>query len=234
LRDKVIIIGAILVLGAGFALWRMTKDISSVDAEPPRAKTSAPASAEATDDAAPAPAPSAKRDARIAPAAVTPRSPTHPSGGGTAPSLEVGSGSASPPVSHARAIEVEIKHQLVRQIDGLESAITDCMAKASRTGAKPTGASAVTLRIERVKDQAAVVEVAVEPIDTTIKDVALNNCFRDTGKKIQLELPDGVTEVTATHQVNLDAGSITGHDLTAFEFKPWGRPVDPPPAPAPK
>jgi hypothetical protein len=134
-------------------------------------------------------------------------------------------------MSHARAIEVDIKHQLVRQIDGLEGAITDCVTKTTKTGAKPTGASAVTLKIERVKDQAAVVEVAVEPIDTTIKDVALNNCLRDTGKKIVLDLPEGVTEVTATHQVNLDGGAVTGHDLTAFEFKPWGRPVDPPPPP---
>lgn len=230
MRDKVIILGAVLVLGAGFALWRMTKDISSVDAGPTKTKSTETARTETTDDAAPAPAAPAKRDARIPPpAAMPPRSPTHTSGGGpAAPTLEVGSGSAKPPMSHARAIEVDIKHQLVRQIDGLDGAITDCVTKASKGGVRPTGASAVTLKIERVKDQAAVVEVAVEPIDTTIKDAALNNCLRDTGRKIALELPEGVTEVTATHQVNLDAGSITGHDLTAFEFKPWGRPVDPP------
>ncbi len=233
MRDKVIIIGAVLVLGFGFALWRMTREISSVEAEPPKARTTETAHTE-TDDAAPAPAPTTKRDARIAPpTAVQPRSPTHNTGGGSGPTLEVGSGSAAPPMSHARSIEVEIKHQLVRQIDGLEGAITDCVNKAARGGVKPTGASAVTLKIERVKDQASVVEVAVEPIDTTVKDAALNNCLRDTGRKIALELPEGVTEVTATHQVNLDAGAITGHDLTAFEFKPWGRPVDPPPA-APK
>lgn len=226
------IIGAVLVLGAGFALWRMTKDISSVDADPPKAKTSQTAARPeaTTDEAAPAPATPATRDARIPqPSAVTPRSPTK-TPGSAAPTIDVGSGSGSAaPVSHARMVEIEIKRQLVRQIDALEGAVSDCMAKTK--GAKLTGASAVTLKIERVKDQAAVTEFAVEPIDTTIKDTALNNCLAATGKKIAIDLPDGVTEITATHQVNLDGGSVTGHDLTAFEFKPWGRPVDPPAPP---
>lgn len=222
-------IGAILVLGAGFALWRMTRDISSVDADPPHARTTEVAHPEVTDDASPAvPAPT-KRDARIAPAAVAQRAPQQRPSGGSVPTLEAGSD--VPKVSPARAIEVEIKHQLVRQIDGLEGAITDCVTKTAKRGVKPTGASALTLKIERVKNAAAVVEVAVEPIDTTVKDAALNDCLKETGRKIALELPDGVTEVTVTHQVNLDSGAITGHDLTAFEFKPWGRPVDPPPPP---
>jgi hypothetical protein len=230
LRDKVIIIGAVLVLGFGFALWRMTRDISSVDADPPHTRTTEVARPEATDDAAPAAPTPTKRDARIAPVTVVqPRAPQQqrPSGS-SVPTLEVGSAA---PMSPARAIEVEIKHQLVRQIDGLEGAITDCVAKTAKRGVKPTGASALTLKIERVKNAAAVVEVAVEPIDTTVKDTVLNECLKETGRKIALELPDGVTEVTATHQVNLDGGAITGHDLTAFEFKPWGRPVDPPPPP---
>lgn len=231
MRDKVIIIGAVLLLGAGFALWRMTRDISSVDADPPHKRTTEVARPEVTDDTAPAtPAPT-KRDARIAPTAVAQqRAPQQRPSGSSGPTLEAGSD--VPKMSPARAIEVEIKRQLVRQIDGLEGAITDCVAKTGKRGAKPTGASALTLKIERVKNDAAVVEVAVEPIDTTIKDPALNECLRETGRKIALELPDGVTEVTATHQVNLDGGAITGHDLTAFEFKPWGRPVDPPPPPA--
>lgn len=230
MRDKVIIIGAILVLGAGFVLWRMTKDISSVDADPPKAKTTQTTRPEATDEA-PAPSTPAKRDARIPqPSAMTPRAPSHNAGGPSQPTLEVGSGSGSAaPVSHARMVEKEIKRQLVRQIDGLEGAVSDCLAKTK--GAKLTGASAVTLKIERVKDQAVVTEFAVEPIDTTIKDTALNSCLAATSKKIVIDLPEGVTEITATHQVNLDSGAVTGHDLTAFEFKPWGRPVDPPAPP---
>ncbi len=71
------------------------------------------------------------------------------------------------------------------------------------------------------------------PLETTLKDTALNNCFRDSGKKIVLDLPEGITEVTATHKVNLDTGAVTAHDLTAFDFKPWGRPVDPAAPPKP-
>jgi hypothetical protein len=231
LRDKFIIIGAVLVLGAGFALWRMTREISSVDADPPHKRTTTDvAKPDVTAEAAPAAPSPAKRDARIAPAVVPQRTAQQRASGNPVPTLEAGS-DAPPKMSHARAIEVDIKHQLVRQVDGLEGAITDCVAKTTKTGAKPTGASALTLKIERVKNAAAVVEVAVEPIDTTVKDTALNECLRETGRKIALELPEGVTEVTATHQVNLDKGSITGHDLTAFEFKPWGRPVDPPQPP---
>ncbi len=233
MRDKVIIIGAVLVLGAGFALWQMTKDISSVDADPPKPK---PEITRTPTTEAPAPSTPAKRDARIAPVAVVqPRSPSHTTGGGAGPALDVGSGSGSAeaPVSPARLIERELKRQLVRQLDGLDGAVSDCVAKFGK-GSKLTGASALTLKIERSKTGApTVVEVAVEPIDTTIKDPALNDCLRDTGRKIVLDLPDGITEVTATHQVNLDGGGITGHDLTAYDFKPMGRPVDPPTPPKP-
>ena len=67
MRDKVIILGTVLVLGAGFALWRMTRDISSVEAEPPKANTET-ARTEPTEDAASAPMVTTKRDPEVAPA----------------------------------------------------------------------------------------------------------------------------------------------------------------------
>lgn len=230
MRDKVIIAGAVLVLGAGIVLWRMTQSISSVDADPPRTKATPtePASNDASESTSGTAAASpAKRDARIPqPTAVQPRSSPSP-GGSTAPTIDVGSGSGSgEPVSHARMIERDLKRQLVRQIDGLEADVDKCLK-----GTKLSGASAVTLKIERVKDQAVVTEVDVEPLETTIKEMPLNRCFAATGKKIVLDLPEGITEVTVTHKVTLENGAVTGHDLTAYDFKPWGRPVDPPTPP---
>lgn len=231
LRDKLIIVGAILVLGAGIVLWRLTKSITDVDAEPPRAKAAPTEQVEPTETAS-TPSTPAKRDARIPqPTAVQPRSPSAnaPAAG---PALEPGGGSGSgsaAPVSHARMIERELKRQLVRQIDALEADVDKCLGMMK--GTKLSGASAVTLKIERQKDQAVVTEVAVEPLETTIKDLALNNCLAATGRKIAIELPDDITEVTATHKVSLETGAVTAHDLTAYDFKPWGRPVDPPAPP---
>ncbi len=236
LRGKLLIVfGGIVVLGLAFALWRLTRDISTVEAADPRPRAT-PTEAPRPDAAETTASGSPNRDARIAPVTVTRPRPTQaPSGSG--PVLEAaGSGSAEANLPPGRLTERELKRQLIKQLDGLDGPVSDCVAKSTKSGIKPTGAAALTLKIERIKTGgAAVVEVAVEPIDTTVKDPALLECLRDTGRRVVLDLPEGVTEVTATHQVNLDAGGITGHDLTAYDFKPGGRPVDPPtPAPTPK
>jgi len=237
-RLAVIIVATAVLIGAGVMLWRMTQEMDDAQATPskPAKRDEAPTPVEA------APVESsgaAKRDARIpplaGPQARTPTRPVPSSGGGAAPALEVGSGSAEAPVSPARVIERELKRQLIKQLDAIDGPVSDCVAKHGR--GKPTGAAALLVKLEKQKDgNAAVVEVGVEPIDTTVKNnQPLLDCLAATGKKIQIDFPDPVTEMTATHQVNLDAGSVTGHDLTAYDFKPWGRPVDPPtPAAPPK
>ncbi len=236
LRGKLLIVfGTLAVLGLAFALWRLTREISTVEAADPRPPRTAPPEApraEAAEGTAPV---TANRDARIAPAPIARPRPTQaPSGSGPVVAAP-GSGSAEEVLPPGRLTERELKRQLVKQLDGLDGPVSDCVAKSTKSGSKPSGAAALTLKVERTKvGGAAVVEVAVEPIDTTVKDSALLECLRDTGRKVILDLPEGVTEVTATHQVNLDAGGITGHDLTAYDFKPGGRPVDPPAPPTQK
>jgi hypothetical protein len=234
-RIAVIIVATAVLLGAGVMLWRMTHDMDDAGATP--TKTTKRDEPPAPVAAAPAESSTApKRDARIAPVqgpqARIPQRPVASTSGGAAPALEAGSGSAEAPVSPARVIERDLKRQLIKQLDALDGPVTDCVAKHGR--GKPTGAVALLVKIEKQKTgNAAVVEVGVEPIDTTVKNQPLLDCLAATGKKISIDLPEPVTEMTATHQVNLDAGSVIGHDLTAYDFKPWGRPVDPPTTPSP-
>ncbi len=234
MRRLVIIVATVALFAAGFLLWRMTQDMSS-DAE---AKTSKKSDKVEAAPVAAAPAESSgvvKRDARI-PVAAGPqaRTPTRPtaSGGGGGPALEAGSGSAAPEVTPVRALEIELKRQIVKQLDAIDGPVSDCVGKHGK--GKPSGAAALLVKIEKQKNgDAAVVEVGVEPIDTTVKNnQPLLDCLASTGKRISIDLPDPVTEVTLTHQVNLDAGAVTGHDLTAYDFKPWGRfgAQTPPPA----
>jgi hypothetical protein len=177
-----------------------------------------------------------KRDAKIVipcapPQARTPQRPSAtpaPAPAIEAKPLDPNDPMNDPAFAAARMTERELKRQLVKQLDAIDGPVSDCVSKSNRTG-KSTGAAALLIKIERTKTGAAVANVGIEPIDTTIKDQGLLDCLAKTGSKIQLDLPDGVDEVTATHQVNLDGGAVTGHDLTAYDFKPGGRPVDPPP-----
>ena len=216
-----------MLLGLGFVLWRMTRDISSVEAADPHPKPTAlavPADAESK----PAPGPVASRDARIAPAAVaTPRAPQKTSGSGPTvePVVEIDAGVVDPNDTPTRR---EMLGLLKRQVDAIDGYVSDCVTKSNKLGVKASGAAALTLRFEHVKKKSVVVDVAVEPIDTTVKDQPLLDCLRDTGKHMVLDLPDDVTAVTATHQVDLDGGAIADHRLTALEVKQLGAP---PPAP---
>lgn len=232
MRSFVIIAGVIAVLAAGFFLWRMTRQVSTVEAADPKPK--AVAEAKPVDDTArPAPV----RDGKIvAPVAPQARSPQRTAPSTPAPAIEKpldpNDPMNDPAFYAARMTERELKRQLVKQLDAIDGPVSECVAKR---GGRSSGAAALTLKVERVKaGGASVVNVAVEPVDTTVKDKPLLDCLAATGKKIVLDLPDGVDEVTATHQVNLDGGAVTGHDLTAYDFKPGGRPVDPPSAPEPR
>jgi hypothetical protein len=222
LRHKVIILGGVVLLGLGFVLWRMTRDIDTVEADPP-AKTAVEPAHPKTDDGSPAPV--AARDARIPSAAVAKPRTTQPASGTPAPSIEP---AAAPAVDPMPPASREIKNQLRKQVDAIDGYVSDCVNRAAKSGSKLTGAAALTLKFEHWKQKTVVTEVAIEPIDTTIKDQALLECLRDTGKKMVIDMPDDVNIVTATHQVDLDAGAVTDHRLTALEVK---HPNDPPPAP---
>lgn len=233
MRSFVIIAGVIAVLAAGFFLWRMTREASDVEAAPPKAK--ATAETQRVDDSAKPVTP--QRDGKIvAPVAPQARSPQRSAPSAPAPAIEKpldpNDPMNDPAFYAARMTERELKRQLVKQLDAIDGPVSECVQKR---GGRSSGAAALTLKVERLKaGGASVVNVAVEPVDTTVKDKPLLDCLAATGKKIVLDLPDGVDEVTATHQVNLDGGAVTGHDLTAYDFKPGGRPVDPPSAPEPR
>lgn len=224
MRRLAIIVASVALLAAGFFLWQMTRDTADVEAKTSKRATE---TAAAPVESAPAEPTTPKRDARIAPIASgsqarTPQRPTPSGGGAPAPALE-GSGSAEAPVTPVRAIEIDLKRQIVKQLDAIDGPVSDCVAKHGR--GKPTGSAALLVKLEKQKSgESTVVSVGVEPIDTTVKNnQPLLDCLATTGKKISLDFPDPVTEVTLTHQVNLDGGAVTGHDLTAYDFKPWGR-----------
>jgi len=215
-------LGGILLLGLGFVLWRLTRDIDEVEAADPPPKTSAEPAHPKTEDSSPAPV--AARDARIPQVAVAKPRSQQPSPIATpAPAIDPAPApDPMPPTSRA------IKNQLRKQLDAIDGYVSDCVNRAAKSGSKVTGAAALTLKFEHWKQKTVVTEVAIEPIDTTIKDQPLLECLRDTGKKIVLDMPDDVNIVTATHQVDLDGGAVTDHRLTALEVK---HPGDPPPAP---
>ncbi len=213
-----------MLLGLAFALWRMTRDIDAVEAADPHPRaTVEPAHGDAQEEAAPV----ATRDAKIAPATVARPAPRHPTTPG-GPAVELPPPPEAKPVDSLPPVKRDIKNQLKKQVDAIDGFVSDCVARSAKAGVKPTGAAALTLRFEHVKQKVMVVDVAIEPIDTTVKDQPLLECLRDTGKKMQLDLVDEVTAVTATHQVDLDGGGIVDHRLTAFDVKQVG---DPPPAP---
>jgi hypothetical protein len=223
LRNKVFILGGIVLLGLGFVLWRMTRDIDEVEAADPHPKAAVEPAHPKTDDSPAAPV--AARDARIPQVATRTPAPQPLPSTTPAPAIEPPAApvpDTMPPTSRA------IKNQLRKQVDAIDGYVSDCVTRAAKSGSKVTGAAALTLKFEHWKQKTVVTEVAIEPIDTTIKDQALLECLRDTGKKMVIDMPEDVNVVTATHQVDLDAGAVTDHKLTALDVK---HPGDPPPAP---
>lgn len=167
------------------------------------------------------------RDARIPSVAARPAplAESRPSASGPSLAPSGGAADVTPDADSLPPTNRAVKNLLRKQVDAIDQYVSDCVTKSAKAGNKLSGVAALTVAFRRGEFKGdRVVDVAVEPIDTTIKDQALLDCLAATGKKMELDLPEGVVEVTATHQVDLDGGAMTDHKLSAFAVKNPGSP----------
>ena len=229
MRTRLILaVGGVVVLALLLGLWKLTRDL-----DPPEVMTTASGSAPApnvpvaTDDT---PHAAPVRDGKIPIAAARPAPIAESRGGPSLPGAAVGIGpiEAPPDADELPPVNRAIKNLLRKQVDAIDQYVADCVAKSVKAGNKVTGVAALLVTFRRGEFKGdRVVDVGIEPIDTTLKDPkdqVLMDCLAATGKKMELDLPDGVTEVTATHEIHLDTGALTDHRLSAFGVKTPGSP----------
>lgn len=226
MRIRLLAVVSLVVLGALFALWRMTREITSVQAadERPAKQVTTP-----VNDPAPiasgTPVAPRSRSPELGPAIAAKRTPIYSPATSAEPAEPTDAGPPdAPDVS-------PLRRQLItdgrRGMDAIDGFVSDCVRVAVKAGRKPTGIASLTLKIEQVKGKRVVTQVAIEPIDTTLKDQPLLECLRDTGRKFEIEIPEGMSAVTATHLVDLDNGAVNDHRLTTIDLYQGDKMVPP-------
>lgn len=179
----------------------------------PRSET---ATAQEEEASTPSASPTRPRDGTIK--LPTPM-PERPSAGDSATTESPGAGPAPvlDPVS-GKPPPIASKSVLRDQVNATEGLVVDCVQRASRSGAKPTGKAMLTF-IVAAKDNKAVIETTgFDHDETTLEDTQLVECMHKTALAMKFENVPGADAVMARHHVELENGKLVANKLVEFSY----------------
>lgn len=216
-------LGVVVILGLGVGLFVLTRETPAVQASTVERASEPVAQAETPHGAGPL-TPMAPRSGKIDIA--KPTTPTASSDHVEAPTLATEPASTTdawidPLPPNLRSLKTSLR----KSVDSIDSLVSECLGRFP--GPKMTGVAHFTVAFSRSPDgKAKVTSVGIDSevpptFDPKTVNDTLMHCIQESGKKINPEIPEDYVKVTAKHEVDLEAGNMTEHKLSAFDaWKP--------------
>jgi hypothetical protein len=151
-----------------------------------------------------------------------PRTPSRPAP--VAPTASSGAPSIpAAPIDDATADKMLFHRSLDEQVGLSEPQLVECLEKATKSGAKVDGTTAVSFTIAKGANGKLGVEAT--GVEYSSIDPGATSCIRDVGKTLTFDaLPEGADRVIAYRKVVVKDGKIVENWMTEFAENPGEQP----------